>query len=633
MQRSGYIIKAKNSLNYTPQLIIGLDSLNDDANYIHINDVREGVNYYCPCCHGLIKPRACKKDTDYHVQPHFYHESGGCNEETYVHYICKHWLFDKGVKFSVDGIYYVVNSIKTETTLHTSFGDYRPDIIVETTSGKIFYFEIKSTNRKSELYAPKWDELGNDVVEVDVRNFINHKVENEIPEFNLIYSDGECYIKSYTKKEYDETIAARKKEWKRQDKLNYKIQWERLDWFWNSLSRHISNNSTDDEVFEAFSLMSYEDQFWCYRNIKNKSCVSLKDKFKEILNLAFESYLNQIKEDNPKLNISFDQKSKLIYMLNCKCHDTLDTYKYNIIKSFKIRKVSGIFPLSNIDKVSISQNIDLTYNSLNRLRNEFDNITTLSQLPYVKCIHPRSHWASENYPFYELIFVIEFNDYVCPDTNDTVNVSTVELYGSELSKDNIEKLYNNNLHDSLNRLKQLQFNRFLINNISYQEELKNIQKMFSDFSEDYFTIKISSNCTEIVLLEDNIEVSRFTVSSDSDLTYLPNNVREHFCSIYSKVKKYVDCYKICFNQVNNCKNGLWKISCDSNNKLTPQKILYLTIDGTTFNKTLREIRFDNYDNLNCLEKIKSVVEENMKSLMYHMENIRGIRVLEVKSNG
>ena len=226
-----------------PQLIVALDSLDDDANYIHINDVKENVIYYCPCCKSVVKPRAYKQGVDYQMQPHFYHESGGCNEETYVHYICKNWLFDKGVQFFVNGIEYEVDSIETENTLHTSFGDYRPDIIVVTTDGKTFYFEIKSTNRKTELYAPKWDELGNDVVEVDVRDFINQKVQSDIPVFNLIYSDGECFIKSYTKKDYDEIIATRKKEWKRQDKLNYKIQWERLDWFWETLVDYKRNKN------------------------------------------------------------------------------------------------------------------------------------------------------------------------------------------------------------------------------------------------------------------------------------------------------------------------------------------------------------------------------------------------------
>ena len=48
-----------------PQLIVALDSLNDEANYIHILDAKEDTNYYCPCCKEIVKPRAYKKDKNY----------------------------------------------------------------------------------------------------------------------------------------------------------------------------------------------------------------------------------------------------------------------------------------------------------------------------------------------------------------------------------------------------------------------------------------------------------------------------------------------------------------------------------------------------------------------------------------
>ena len=249
-----------------PQLIVALDSLNDDANYVHILDAKENTNYYCPCCKGIVKPRAYKKDKNYQVQAHYYHETGGCNEETFVHYICKTWLFEKGCKFIVNDIQYEVENIEVEKTLHTSFGDYRPDIIVTTTNDKIFYFEIKTTNKKTELYAPKWDELGNDVVEVDTRYFINQKYKNDIPVFNLIYSDGECFIKNYSRNDYEDIIAKRKLEWKRQDKLNYKIQWERLDWFWLILQEYYAGKKTVKDVCNSFENIDFEDQkFICSR--------------------------------------------------------------------------------------------------------------------------------------------------------------------------------------------------------------------------------------------------------------------------------------------------------------------------------------------------------------------------------
>ena len=303
-----------------PQLIVALDSLNDDANYVHILDAKENTNYYCPCCKGIVKPRAYKKDKNYQVQAHYYHETGGCNEETFVHYICKTWLFEKGCKFIVNDTQYEVENIEVEKTLHTSFGDYRPDIIVTTTVGKVFYFEIKTTNKKTELYAPKWDELGNDVVEVDTRYFINQKYKNDIPVFNLIYSDGECFIKSYSRNEYEDIIAKRKLEWKRQDKLNYKIKWEQLDWFWEYLQDYYAENCNIDVVCNQFSKLDFSDQKFI--------CSKLNSTKHKKLKYELENYYNN-KEELQKVHLQ--HISAIVRKLNCEfgyssCDEFDDTY-------------------------------------------------------------------------------------------------------------------------------------------------------------------------------------------------------------------------------------------------------------------------------------------------------------------
>lgn len=295
-----------------PQLIVALDSLNDDANYVHILDAKENTDYYCPCCKGIVKPRAYKKDKNYQVQAHYYHETGGCNEETFVHYICKTWLFEKGCKFIVNNIQYEVENIEVEKTLHTSFGDYRPDIIVTTAIGKIFYFEIKTTNKKTELYAPKWDELGNDVVEVDTRYFINQKYKNDIPVFNLIYSDGECFIKTYSRNDYEDIIAKRKLEWKRQDKLNYKIKWEQLDWFWEYLQDYYVGKCDIDVICKQFSKLDFSDQKFICSKLNTKKHKDVKYELENYYNDKNELEivrLNHISQMIKKLNTEFGYDS------------------------------------------------------------------------------------------------------------------------------------------------------------------------------------------------------------------------------------------------------------------------------------------------------------------------------------
>ena len=308
-----------------PQLIVALDSADESANYIHIADAKENINYYCPCCKGLIKPRAYKKDIKYQVQPHFYHESGGCSEESFVHYICKTWLFENGCKFIVNGTEYTVKSIETEKTLHTSFGDYRPDIIVNTKSDKTFFFEIKYSNRKTELYAPKWDELGNDVVEVDTREFINNKHNYSIPEFKLIYSNGECFIKSYSRTDYEDTIAKRKLEWKRQDKLNYKIQWERLDWFWNELCEYKQGLSNTDNVVQNFCNLSFEDMDFCMNIIKKMKCQSLYSTLIPVINDKFY-YMVNLTDITPYKHVVFNRESKMITYIGLEMYCVNDIF-------------------------------------------------------------------------------------------------------------------------------------------------------------------------------------------------------------------------------------------------------------------------------------------------------------------
>lgn len=319
-----------------PQLIVALDSLDDSANYIHIKDAKEDIVYYCPCCKGIIKPRAYKDDKEYQVQAHYYHENGGCNEETFIHYICKMWLFENGCEFKVNNQIYTVNKIETEKTFHTEFGDYRPDITVYTEENKIFFFEIKNTNKKTENYIPKWDELENDVVEVDVRYFINQKVDSNIPEFKLIYSDGECFIKTYTRYDYEETISSRKMEWKRQDKLNYKIMWEKLDWFWIELQKYKSNETTAESLLNTFSSLDFYDIEDCWNIINKMSCCkNIKDDCRNIIN---DKSRQKFKELLQEITDKFEGKVEFNTFY---CEPKNDLYlSYRLVESYKLNSYS-----------------------------------------------------------------------------------------------------------------------------------------------------------------------------------------------------------------------------------------------------------------------------------------------------
>ena len=167
---------------------------------------------------------------------------------------------------------YEVESAVVEKTIHTSFGDYRPDIMIQTSCGKTFLVEVAYNSKKTDQYIYKWDEIGNDVLEIDVNEQMYTVATNEIQSFKLIYSSktGECYIKRYTTKEYDDLITSRKIYWKRKDILEYKIKWEQLDWFWRELQNFYSNTSAIESVIESFVKMNSKDQKFVCTHLKGK---------------------------------------------------------------------------------------------------------------------------------------------------------------------------------------------------------------------------------------------------------------------------------------------------------------------------------------------------------------------------
>lgn len=597
-----------------PQLIVALDSLNDDANYVHILDAKENTDYYCPCCKGIVKPRAYKKDKNYQVQAHYYHETGGCNEETFVHYICKTWLFEKGCKFIVNNIQYEVENIEVEKTLHTSFGDYRPDIVVTTTVEKIFYFEIKTTNKKTELYAPKWDELGNDVVEVDTRYFINQKYKNGIPKFNLIYSDGVCFIKSYSRTDYEGTIAKRKLEWKRQDKLNYKIQWERLDWFWIEMQKYIVGESTDENVLESFNKLDYSDKLWCYYTIKRKSCVDLKEPFKNNINQHFLNMLDSLKND--KISILLKQVSPKIYEVQCRIEFLYLDYTLFEEETTKVKVQKGDI-LSLDYEEDIRKGFSRLQEHIKQCENILKRVKHISNLSYVKSIAPHSHWASEQYNFHNLYFDIEFEDYI-HNKSIKEKIGETSIVSRNISESFIEEKYNKYKNDKLVDLENEIIKTALMNNQLYQNVISELTDICNQY--DYLKIRVSNDYRRITLLNGCTLVFEYEYYKQDLFGEFENDIRELFVEYinkqieqYEKIVEYVEL-------VNACKNKMWKITHFDGNFIT----LYLLEPSTN-----KELKFK-YISLCNSNDIRKDIYDNMKYLLEYAESQYGIRFVEVR---
>ena len=518
------------------------------------------MEYYCPCCKGLIKPRAYKKDVNYQVQPHFYHETGGCNEETFVHYICKTWLFEKGCKFFVNNTEYEVEDVSTEKTLHTSFGDYRPDIIVTTVSGKIFYFEIRATNRKTEHYIPKWDELGNDVVEVDTRYFINQKCKNDTPTFNLIYSEGECFIKSYTRNDYDITIALRKLQWKRQDKLNYKIQWERLDWFWNTMQKYKQNQASDEDVLCEFIKMDYSDKIWCFDNLKNKSCVSLKDKFREHINSCFFEMLDNL-ENLYDVKINYNHKSPLIYIIYCSYSSTYLDYKIQEYDCIKIKlSPGGILSLDHKNEIE-QMIIDLNKRTSGNF-NKLKKLGKFVELPYIKSIKPISHWASEYYSLDKLYFKIEFEDYI----HNKYIKESIGIIDSiplcHITEKNLKENYLRYKKQSLNNLDSEFLKNAIKNDSLFWKSISLIKDKCNSIKNINLEIRISKGYNTVALLDNHYLIYEFILEKSTTFGNFESMLKNIFETKIARYSTQVERFYYYVNVINTCKNKLWYIEGD-----------------------------------------------------------------------
>lgn len=258
---------------YVPELMYALDSLSEHSDWKNVYNVSGDDVCYCPICLGKVKLwNGQDPNKIYKKQRCFHHIDGTCSQESQVHFAYKNWLLEKGSRFKVNDKLYEVESAVVEKTIHTSFGDYRPDIMIQTSCGKTFLVEVAYNSKKTDQYIYKWDEIGNDVLEIDVNEQMYTVATNEIPSFKLIYSSktGECYIKRYTTQEYDDLITSRKIYWKRKDILEYKIKWEQLDWFWRELQNFYSNTSAIESVIESFVKMNSKDQKFVCTHLKGK---------------------------------------------------------------------------------------------------------------------------------------------------------------------------------------------------------------------------------------------------------------------------------------------------------------------------------------------------------------------------
>lgn len=611
---------------YLPQLIVAYDGNDKFANLIHVSKSNKDNDYYCPCCGGIVKPRALHSKKE---QSHYYHKTGKCSKESQLHFFCKNWLFEKGSKFCINGDIFKVDSIDIEKSWPTKFGDYKPDITVYTTSGKIIYFEMFFSNRKNgDDYFCKWDALGNDVVEVNIKEYMFKTDEDVIPSFAYLYHDSICYSKSYVKKDlYANTIARIKDNLTRQKMLNYKSRNEQLDWFWQK----VRLNESKDSILDSVKCMDYEDMVSCYSIIKRKQCVSyLKDEILEIIN---KKVVSEVRES---LNLPYDEN---VYFDLIHIHGR--TYEAGIrldIKTTHISYNKFRYKCLYYDKRKYSfEHTTIVFSKnvhdakeviiLGEQLNEFNNIfrKTLKFKDMLLNFEDKlSEFEGDKYK-------IRINNDYCTVLSKTQDGRfEVVLDKFQLNNYEINSL-SDAIQNGIQERKNEEFLKTILSNEKYQSEIRSLKnykgfeyqvsvthkKSTWNHEKDgiYLKLYVNKNCEYNEMIQPNFY--GFIAGINKCKVLLDNFVKE-----YDILIKIV-------GQINACKNGFWKAKLSFDFWGNPE----IKINQTYIESIWTESHVLLHDFYSLTKQdIISKLENAMHSVLKNMEKY-GCYIMEVKDNG
>lgn len=603
---------------YLPQLIVAYDGNDEFANLIHVKKANRDNNYFCPCCGGNVKPRALDSTKE---QSHYYHITGKCTKESQLHFFCKNWLFEEGSKFFVENSLFEVESIDIEKAYETPFGKYIPDVTVHTTSGTDIFFEMFFTNRKTDDdYFCKWDYLRNDIVEVNIKEYMFKTDENIIPIFTYLYHDGICYSKPYMKRDlYANTIAKIKRDLTRQKVLNYKARIEQLDWFW----QEIRNNKSREDILDTLSQMEYDDMVSCYEIIKRKQCVSYLKK--DVLDMINQKVISEVSNS---LNLPHDEN--IYFDLE---HIQGRTYKAGIRLNIKTEHITyskvyaphdywcSFDSLKGFSKIVFSKNIlnsdevKLSDSDKNKLRDIYKNVQNEKEniLEYedkLSEFEKNSHYKVRmSNDLYTVIREVE------EGKNETI-LEKYRIYDLDIKKLNYE------IEKKIKEKKDKE----LINSILENSECKSLIQELNGYKGLNCSIDLKYDKSAYVVLYIGNIAHHYGMKhiNTDEFTEILSKCKDRLDKLY---KKY-DIISNLVNQINACKNKFWSasISFISGNI---EVIIEQVFDSEMRYVTSESYMFAEYERYSE-KRIKNIITTMMRDVLENMEDY-DYRVMEVRN--
>jgi hypothetical protein len=292
-----------------------------------LNDEDRNRTFTCPVCDSEVNPvciggKTVKGDWS-KISSHFSHfDSTKCTPETRIHFWTKNKFLSVGDKFTVKAAVvqdYICKEILIEEPFTVGDKKYIPDITIITDCGHTIFFEMNYTNKKKvKDYLDIWTEIGNIVIEIDVKTLINVSKFKDCS-FVALYYNGKCFDKAINNI-YENTIG--KYITNISDKYSNEEIRERLaklDWFWREVIKYKKEESDIELLTTLIDCNENEEKEIIFDILSRKSCVPM---YEDYINYKFNSIYNNV-------------KSFLSSFMDGKYLKSIRTYKTKVGRKYK----------------------------------------------------------------------------------------------------------------------------------------------------------------------------------------------------------------------------------------------------------------------------------------------------------
>ncbi len=242
------------------------------------------------------------------ITPHFAHiDASKCNSETMIHWWFKNKFLIKGDRFAVVSdktIEYVCDEVLVEQSYKVGDKTYKPDVTVITKAGETIYFEMDYSNKKKiRDYLDTWIELGNMVVEVDIKKLI---MRDSIPAFKALFYNGKCFNVKKNDTYYNTIGKYKEQNIKGIINQDLKERIQKLDWFWDDILRYKKGEVDIEHMANLMDRIEGTEKYVVNSILEKPRCVQLH---RDYLAYKKQKYLNNtaslIAEINNKYHGAF----------------------------------------------------------------------------------------------------------------------------------------------------------------------------------------------------------------------------------------------------------------------------------------------------------------------------------------